>query len=164
MTFQTKYHPSNTTCSFKVLKTPTSLDVKVDYNDDLNGTITVKTVPSNCTGEIGVYVNYELYTLNLTDGKAVFNVKYYKGTNYIYVYYDGDYYFDGSDWNTTLGMDYDFAFLGKNVTAWQENDFNYTKGCLKIMEFLFQAELLQSHSKGKIILSQLMTTVLHTLN
>ncbi len=126
MTFQTKYHPSNTTCSFKVLKTPTSLDVKVDYNDDLNGTITVKTVPSNCTGEIGVYVNYELYTLNLTDGKAVFNVKYYKGTNYIYVYYDGDYYFDGSDWNTTLGMDYDFAFLGKNVTAWQENDFNYT--------------------------------------
>ncbi|MDO5859245.1 Ig-like domain-containing protein, partial [Methanobrevibacter sp.] len=122
-----KYRPSNATCSFKVLKTHSSLDVEVDYDEKtLKGTVTVRTNPLNCTGTVGVYINYDFYTLNLTDGKAVFNVEYYKGTNYIYVFYDGDYYFDGADWNTTLGMDAEVVLLGKNVTAWQENDFNYT--------------------------------------
>ena len=122
-----RYYGANDTASFRVLRQPSSLNVDINKNDDaLNGTITVKTDPANCTGLIGVYVNYNFYSLNLTDGKAVFNIKFDQGTNYIFVYFEGDDYYDDSTWNTTIGVADKFVFIGENSTSFEHNDFNYS--------------------------------------
>ena len=122
-----RYYPSNASCSFNVLKYSSGLNVVVDYDEDtLNGTISVKTSPGNCTGVVGVYINYNEYRMELKDGQALFNVRYDKGTNYIFVYYEGDDYHEESTWNTTIGVADDFVLMGKNVTAYQFNDFYYS--------------------------------------
>ena len=122
-----RYYPVNTSTSFKVLKTPTSLDVKIAQDlKNLNGTVEVKTSNVNCTGVVGVYVNYNLYRLNLTDGRATFSVKFDNGTNYIFVFYEGDRYFEGSTWNTTIGEVDEFVLIGANSTGFEGIDFNYS--------------------------------------
>lgn len=127
-----RYYPVNASTSFKVLRTPTALDVKINQNDDLNGTIIVKVNPSNSSGIVGVYVNYNSYTLNLTNGQAEFTVKFDKGTNYIFVYYEGNDLFEGASWNTTLGVDDEFTFIGENSTGFEHNDFNYTVRLIEV--------------------------------
>ena len=122
-----KYYGANDTTSFRVVRPGSSLDVSIEKDDlALNGTITVKTNPSNCTGLIGVYVNYKFYSLNLTDGQAVFNVEFDEGSNYIFIYYEGDDSHEGSTWNTTLGVADKFIFIGENSTSFEHNDFNYS--------------------------------------
>lgn len=128
-----RYYPVIAHTSFKVLRTPTVLDVDVIYDEkNLNGTITVRTNHSNCTGEIGVYINYNLYRKNLTDGKAQFNVKFDKGTNYVFVFYNGDTYFEDASWNTTIGLDDEFVFIGENSTGFEGNDFKYSVRLIEV--------------------------------
>lgn len=128
-----RYKSVNVSTSFKVLRTPTVLDVKVSHDDDnLNGTIIVKVNPSNSTGVVGVYVNYNSYKLNLTDGQAEFTVKFDKGTNYVFVYYEGNELFEGSSWNTTLGVADEFTFIGENSTGFERNDFNYSVRLIEV--------------------------------
>lgn len=128
-----RYYPVNASTSFKVLRTPTNLDVEI-YQDDknLNGTITINVNPSDCRGIVGVYVNFNSYRANLTNGKAVFSVKFDKGTNYIFAYYEGNEYFEDSSWNTTLGVADEFVFFGENSTGFEYNDFNYTVRLVEI--------------------------------
>ena len=128
-----RYKSVNVSTSFKVLRTPTVLDVKVNQDDDnLNGTISVRVNPSNSTGVVGVYVNYNSYKLNLTNGQAEFAVKFDKGTNYVFVYYEGNELFEGSTWNTTLGVADEFTFIGENSTGFERNDFNYSVRLIEI--------------------------------
>ena len=126
-----KYYSSKASSSFRVLKTLTKLSVDIIEND-LDGKITVKTNYTECTGLAGVYVNFRLYTANLTNGVATFNVKFDKGTNYIYVFYDGNAEFEESSWNTTIGVAEEFILIGQNVTAYQYNNFNYT---IRLIEY-----------------------------
>lgn len=121
----TKYYASNASASFRVLKILTNLTVDI-IDDGLNATVVVKTNYTGCTGIAGVYVNFRHYTLYLNKGVASFKVTLDKGTNYIFVYYEGDDDYEGATWNTTLGVDYDFIFIGQNVTSFEHNDFNYT--------------------------------------
>lgn len=122
-----RYYPVNVSTSFNVLKTPSELTVDVRQNEnDLNGTITVKTNPDACSGVVGVYINYNVYYLNLTKGACEFKVQFDKGTNYIFVFYEGDEKYEGATWNTTLGIDDEFVFIGENSTGYQFNDFNYS--------------------------------------
>lgn len=122
-----KYYGANDTTSFSVVRPDSSLNVNVSKDDlALNGTITVSTNPSNCTGLIGVYVNYRFYSLNLTDGKATFDVEFDEGSNYIFIYYEGDDNYEGSTWNTTLGVADKFVFIGENSTSFEHSDFNYS--------------------------------------
>lgn len=128
-----KYKPSEVSTSFWVFKNQTSLSVEITQNDEeLNGTILVKTNLSTCTGIVGVYINYRLYELNLTDGMAKFDVDVDKGTNYIYVYYKGDEFHDSATWNTTIGVADEFILIGQNVTAYEYNAFNYT---IRLIEY-----------------------------
>lgn len=128
-----KYAPSSASASFRVLKSPSSISVDIVQNDDdLNGTITIRTNPSNCTGGVGVYINYRLYELNLTDGVARFNVEFDKGTNYIYAFYRGNANYESATWNTTIGVADEFILIGQNVTAYEYNDFNYT---IRLIEY-----------------------------
>nr|WP_278834846.1 Ig-like domain repeat protein [Methanobrevibacter smithii] len=121
-----KYAPSNATTTFKVLRDSCNLTVNITYNDDLTGIITVKTNPNTCTGEIGAYINNEFYKLNLTNGTAVFNVNFTKGSNYIYVLYLGDKQFESASWNTTLNItSIDFILSGENLTIKEQNNSLY---------------------------------------
>ena len=122
-----RYYPVKASTSFRVLRTQTSLDVEINQDDkNLNGTITVLVNPSDCRGIVGVYVNFNSYIANLTNGKAVFSVKFDKGTNYIFAYYRGSEYFEDSSWNTTLGVADEFTFFGENSIGFEYTDFNYT--------------------------------------
>ncbi len=122
-----RYNEVSTSTSFKVSKYPVNMTVDIAQDDvNLNGTITVKVNPKNCTGTVGVYINYNLYSLNLTDGKAEFSVKFDKGTNYVFVFYEGNRFYSGATYNTTLGVDDEFVFIGENSTGYEYNDFNYS--------------------------------------
>ena len=113
--------------SFSVLRYPSSLDVNVDYDEDtFTGNILVKTNNRNCTGEVTVLINFKVYSLNLTNGQASFPVTYDKGTNYIYVYYEGDSYWADSDWNTTIGVADEFVLMSEDLKAYEHNDFDYS--------------------------------------
>ena len=121
-----KYAPSNATTTFKVLRDSCNLTVNITYNDDLTGIITVKTNPNTCTGEIGAYINNEFYKLNLTNGTAVFNVNFTKGSNYIYVLYLGDKQFESASWNTTINItSIDFILSGENLTIKEQDNSLY---------------------------------------
>ena len=128
-----RYYTVNASTSFKVLKSPVALTVDIVQDDEnLNGTITVKANPTNCTGLVGVYINYNLYKANLTDGTAKFSVKFDKGTNYVFVFYNGDKYFEDASWNTTLGVADEFVFIGENSTGYEYNDFNYSVRLIEV--------------------------------
>ena len=128
-----RYTSVNVSTSFKVLRTPTSLTVDIVQDDkNLNGTITVRTSSANCTGIVGVYINYNLYKANLTEGVARFSVKFDKGTNYVFIFYNGDKYFEDASWNTTLGVADEFVFIGENSTGYEFNDFNYSVRLIEV--------------------------------
>ncbi len=121
-----KFSKGVASASFSVLKYPTDMDVKVNYNETtFKGNILVKT-NKNCAGEVTVLINYKVYRLNLTDGEANFKVNYDKGSNYIYVYYEGDDYWAEADWNTTIGVADEFILMSEDVTSYEYNDFNYS--------------------------------------
>ena len=100
-----KYLPSNATTVFSVARITSQLTVDITYNENLTGNIQVKTNYKNCTGEIGIYINNDLTILNLTDGKINTPVKFKRGTNYIYIHYNGDNYYSISNWSTTKFLD-----------------------------------------------------------
>lgn len=128
-----RYYAVNVSTSFRVLRIPTALTVDIVQDDkNLNGTVTVKTSSANCTGIVGVYINYNLYRANLTDGMAKFTVKFDKGTNYVFVFYEGDKYHDDVSWNTTLGVADEFVFIGENSTGYENNDFNYSVRLIEV--------------------------------
>lgn len=128
-----KYAPATATGSFRVLKTPSSLEVKVDYDENtLTGNINVKTNAKNCTGEIEVYINYKRYHLELNNGEANFPVAFDKGTNYIYVYYPGDSYWAESDWNTTIGVADEFIIMSGDIEGYEHIPFNYSVRLIEI--------------------------------
>lgn len=145
-----RYYPVNTSTSFKVLRTPTLLDVNLTQDEkNLNGTITVKTNNVNCSGIVGVYINYNLYKLNLTSGNAKFSVKYDKGTNYIFVFYEGDKYFEGATWNTTIGVADEFIFIGENSTGFEGNDFNYSVRLIELTGIPMPNRIISVEFDGK---------------
>lgn len=128
-----KYYSSSASTSFNVLKTQTILDVDIDMDEkNLNGTITVNISPAECSGQIGLYVNYNHYAANITSGKASFSVKFDKGTNYVFVYYEGSEMYSDASWNTTVGADDEFVFIGENSTGWNCNDFRYSVRLLEV--------------------------------
>ena len=101
------------------------LEVTVDKTN-LTGTVSVNVIPSKCSGLISLYVNQRSYTAYLNKGKANFNVEFDRGTNYIYVVYNGDIFHDGSTWNTSIGEPEEIFIKADNQTSYEHNDFNYT--------------------------------------
>lgn len=145
-----RYYPVNVSTSFNVLRTPTELTVTIDEDEkNLNGTVTVKTNHANSTGVVGVYINYEVYRMNLTNGEAQFNVKFDKGTNYIFVFYEGDEYYEEATWNTTIGVDDEFAFIGQNSTGFAYNDFNYSVRLIEVTGIPMPNRIVSVSFEGK---------------
>ena len=120
-----KYLPSNASASFSVARISSSLDAEILYNDDLTGNIIVKATPSDCTGEIGIYINNdERITQNMTEGTANIPVKFKRGTNYIYIHFNGNNYYSISSWNTTTYLEADKIFSISNIIL-EENKTGY---------------------------------------
>ncbi|WP_296874301.1 Ig-like domain-containing protein [uncultured Methanobrevibacter sp.] len=114
-----KYAPSNATTSFTVSRKTTNLTVDITNNDDLTGNILVKTDYTDCTGEVGVYINNDpVLIMNLTDGSCNFPVKFKRGTNYIYILYLGDDVYSHVSWNTTSIIE------GRAIINTTDNVFN----------------------------------------
>lgn len=145
-----RYYSVNASTSFRVSRTPVDLDVNIVQDDkNLNGTVTVKTNSTDCTGVVGVYINYNFYELNLTNGVAEFTVKFDKGTNYVFVYYEGDRYFEDASWNTTLGVADEFVFIGENSTGYEYNDFSYSVRLIEVNGIPMPGRTVTVDFKGK---------------
>ena len=97
-----KYLPSNASTTFIVGRMTSKLNVTITQNTNLTGNIKIQTDPSNCTGEVLIYVNNNKTVLNLTNGEINTQIKLKRGSNYIYVYYTGDENYIPCDWNTTF--------------------------------------------------------------
>ena len=121
-----KYAGSTASTSFVVLKESCNLTVDVIQNDDLTGIVNIKTNPDNCTGLIGVYVNNVLYQAKLVNGIANVSVNFTKGTNYVYVYYPGDSYYDDASWNTTVNISAKCILTGDDIIMVEEDGSKYT--------------------------------------
>lgn len=91
-----KYANSSANTVLNVKKHNTTMDVTVEEDK-----ITVKVNPSNATGTVNLYINDQLQQLNLTNGTATFTPNYNRFNNSIFVYYEGDGYFNYTTFNTT---------------------------------------------------------------
>ena len=122
-----KFYPVNASTSFKVSKTPSKLDVNLtqDETDDLKATLTIKTIPGECSGVVSVWVNYREYNVTLKNGEATLDIELDRGSNLIFVNYEGDDYYEDSNWNTTIGVADKVVLIGRNSTGWSYNDFDY---------------------------------------
>ena len=121
-----KYANSSASTSFSVLKESCNLTVDIVQNDNLTGVVNIKTNPNNCTGLIGVYVNNVFYQVNLVNGEAKILINFTKGTNYIYVYYPGDKYYDYASWNTTINITAKCILTGEDVIMVEGDGSKYT--------------------------------------
>ena len=115
------YTPFNTSTSFEVLKLPSDLSVDIK-----NGILSAVVKPDNCTGFITLHINQKQFMQNLTDGKADFTITLENGTNYIYVIYSGNDYYNQSVWNTTIGEGKACALIASNIVGWEYNNFTYS--------------------------------------
>lgn len=115
------YLPFAAKTSFEVSKLLADLNVEVKDNK-----VFVNVNPINCTGTITLHINQKHFVENLTDGKAEFAIALEKGTNYIYVIYSGDDYYNQSFWNTTIGEGEAYALIASNITGWEYNYFTYS--------------------------------------
>lgn len=116
-----KYASSKASTSFSVLKEQCNLTVDVIQKEDLTGYIVIKTNPNNCTGTVGVYINNVFYEVALINGVGKCTVNFTRGSNYIYVYYNGDSYHDSASWNTTIEI-MDNCILTADNIIMVEND------------------------------------------
>ena len=118
------YLPSNATATFTVKRKDPEFDVKITRNDK-KAKITI-TTNVDCTCQVGLFVNFDKYYQNLTGGSAEFNVDLDSGTNYIFVFYEGDRNFENTTYNTTIIIDEEFLIIGEDVEGYEYNNFTYS--------------------------------------
>ena len=143
-----RFVKTNASTSFKVSKQLSSLNVSIEKNN-LTGSIIVKTDSSKCSGTVGIYVNQRYYSGNLKNGMASFDVEFDKGTNYIYVFYEGDFSFEPSSWNTTIGNAEKFFLIANNITFYEHNEFNYTVSLYEENGFAIPNQVISIEFEGK---------------
>ena len=100
-----KYAASNASTTFSVSRITSKLTVQLTQNINLTGHMEIQTDPLNCTGEVIIFINNDKTILNLTEGVINTEIKFKRGTNYIYVHYDGDDTYSVSTWNTTINIE-----------------------------------------------------------
>ena len=119
-----QYLPSNATTSFKVIRNDPKFSVDI-IRQDKKAKIDIN-VNENATGSVGLYINFDKYFRNLTNGRASFNVSLDSGTNYIFAFYNGDKNFENATYNTTVIIDEEFLIIAEDVEAFEYNNFTYS--------------------------------------
>ena len=118
------YLPSNSTATFRVIRNNPEFNVEIT-REDKRAHVHVSANES-CTGQIGLFVNFVKYYQNLTRGKASFDVGLDSGTNYIFVFFEGDRNFENATYNTTVIIDEEFTIVGEDTEAVEYNNFTYS--------------------------------------
>ena len=108
-----KYAPSTATCTFTVKMLETNITAKIE-----NNILYINTTP-NSTGKVFIYINDDIYEVNLTNSAATFSVNFKKAENYIFIYYPGDGYYDYATCNLT----YEYEEL-LNLTGYDKTFYN----------------------------------------
>ena len=72
------------------------------------------------------YVNNVFYQAKLVNGIANISVNFTKGTNYIYVYYPGNDYYDEASWNTTINITDKCILTGEDIIMVEGDGSKYT--------------------------------------
>ena len=120
-----RFYRTNASSFFTVKRGTSSLNVTVEKNN-LTGKVTVQTNQTKCSGIIDLFINNKHYAASLIRGQATFNVEFYSGSNYIYVFYGGDDFYDGSTWNTSIGEPLNPFLIAENVKSYEFNNFTYS--------------------------------------
>ena len=108
-----KYAPSNATTTFTVKKIQTKTTAKIE-----NNTLHINVEP-NTTGTVILYINDDKYEINLTDSKIKLPINFTKAENNIFIYYQGNGYYNYSTYNLT----YEYEEL-LNLTGYDETIYN----------------------------------------
>ena len=108
-----KYASSTATCTFTVKMLETNITAKLK-----NNILYINTTP-NSTGKVFIYINDDIYEVNLTNSAATFPVNFKKAENYIFIYYPGDGYYDYATCNLT----YEYEKL-LNLTGYDKTFYN----------------------------------------
>ena len=111
-----KYASSTATCTFTVKMLETNITAKLK-----NNILYINTTP-NSTGKVFIYINEDIYEVNLTNSAATFPVNFKKAENYIFIYYPGDGYYDYATCNLT----YEYEEL-LNLTGYDKTFYNTEK-------------------------------------
>ena len=141
------FDPCITSCSFNILKYPSNLTV-----DIINNTVQVR-INSNCTGFIHLYINNNYYKQKLSNGTVTFDAEFEDGSNYVFVFYEGDEFYSQTNWTSIIGEGKAYAIVGNNITAWEYNDFIYSV-------FLYEANGMAMPNK---VISMTVNTITYNI-
>ena len=108
-----KYASSSATCTFTARKLQTNITAKIEDN-----TLYINTTP-NSTGKVLIYINDDIYEVNLTNSQITFPINFTKAENYLFIYYLGDGYYN----YTTCNLTYEYENL-LNLTGYDETFYN----------------------------------------
>ncbi|WP_407378951.1 hypothetical protein [Methanobrevibacter sp.] len=108
-----KYGPSNATTTFTAKKLQSNITAKIE-----NNTLFINTTP-NSTGKVLIYVNDDIYEVNLTNSKIALPINFTKVQNNIFIYYQGDGYYN----YTTTNLTYEYEEL-VNLTGYDATSYN----------------------------------------
>ncbi|WP_223166073.1 Ig-like domain repeat protein [Methanobrevibacter millerae] len=90
-----KYAASTATTTFTVIKQQSNITAKIE-----NNILYINATP-NTTGLVLIYINDDIYEVNLTNSQIVFPINFTKAENNIFIYYQGDKNFNYSMCNLT---------------------------------------------------------------
>ena len=108
-----KYGSSNATATFTAKKLQSNVTAKIE-NNNLYITVEPKT-----TGTVLIYINDDIYEINLTDSAIELPINFTKAENNIFIYYQGNGYYNYSTCNLT----YEYEGL-VNLTGYDETFYN----------------------------------------
>ncbi len=108
-----KYASSNATAKFTAKKLQSNITAKIE-----NDILYINTTP-NSTGKVQIFINDDVYEVNLKNSQIMFQVNFTKAENYIFIYYQGDGYYNYSEASLT----YEYEGL-LNLTGYDETFYN----------------------------------------
>ncbi|WP_188118162.1 Ig-like domain repeat protein [Methanobrevibacter millerae] len=90
-----KYTASTATCTFTVIKLQSNITARIE-----NNILYINATP-NTTGLVLIYINDDIYEVNLTNSQIILPINFTKAENNIFIYYQGDKNFNYSMCNLT---------------------------------------------------------------
>ena len=114
-----KYAPSTATTTFTAKKQQSNITAKIE-----NNTLYINTTP-NTTGLVLIYINNDKYEINLTNSQITLPIKFTKAQNNIFIYYQGDNYYNYSITNLTYEYEELINLTGYDETFYTTQNQSY---------------------------------------
>ncbi len=114
-----KYNQSTATAQFTVKKLQSEITAKIEDN-----ILYINTTP-NSTGKVQIFINDDIYEVNLNNSQIIFPINFTKAENYIFIYYQGDGYYNYSTANLTYEYEDLLNLTGYDVTFYNTETGTY---------------------------------------